>query len=174
MTESVLTEVQWVSASSPVCDDDQISQWVRAAVDGGLKDAPRRTSLPGVGLVTVRIVDEEESAGLNSEYRDKPGPTNVLAFPCDPVIPAMDDADEAEFGDLLVCWPVVVRESAEQTKSQLAHFAHMVVHGTLHLLGYDHISDDEAGVMEQLETDILCGLGYSNPYQVSEGLNSHV
>jgi len=111
--------------------------------------------------LSIRIVDEAESRDLNGQYRDKDYPTNVLSFPCD--LP--DDVDIELLGDLVICAQVVAREAAEQNKPAAAHWAHMTVHGCLHLLGYDHLDDDEAEQMEQLETHILAALGYPAPYQ---------
>lgn len=111
--------------------------------------------------LSVRIVDEQEGATLNQQYRGKTGPTNVLSFPA-------EFPEELEFpllGDLAICAPVIVREAAEQHKLPEAHWAHMVIHGTLHLLGYDHIDDSDALEMETLETRIMQKLGYSDPYQ---------
>jgi probable rRNA maturation factor len=111
--------------------------------------------------VSVYIVDEAESQELNSQYRGKDKPTNVLSFPAD--IP--EEVGIPLLGDLVVCAPVVEREAQEQGKTLEAHWAHMLVHGSLHLLGYDHIEDDEADVMEALETEIITGLGFPAPYQ---------
>lgn len=111
--------------------------------------------------VVIRIVDAEESAALNSAYRGKPGPTNVLSFPF--VVPA--GVPNELLGDLVICAPVVEREAREQDKSPEAHWAHMVVHGMLHLQGYDHIEDAEAEAMERREIEVLEGLGIENPYQ---------
>ncbi|MDT8895349.1 rRNA maturation RNase YbeY [Halomonas sp. I1] len=110
--------------------------------------------------LTIRFVDAEESRTLNRDYRDRDRPTNVLSFPfeCPPTVPI------PLLGDLVICHPVVVAEAEQQHKSLIDHYAHMVVHGTLHLLGYDHIEDDEAEVMEALERDILAGLGIADPY----------
>lgn len=112
--------------------------------------------------VSLYIVDEAEGEELNSQYRGKDYPTNVLSFPAD--IP--EEVGVPLLGDLVVCAPVVEREAQEQGKTLAAHWAHMLVHGTLHLLGFDHIDDDEAEAMEQLETEIITGLGYPAPYQV--------
>lgn len=111
--------------------------------------------------VSIYITDETESQELNLEYRGKDKPTNVLSFPAD--IP--DEVGIPLLGDLVVCAPVVETEAAEQGKSLDAHWAHMLIHGTLHLLGYDHIHDDEANVMEALETRLLAQLGFPNPYE---------
>ena len=119
------------------------------------------------GEVTVRIVADEESAALNEAYRGKQGPTNVLSFPADvPPLPA--DAGPLPLGDLVICAPVVEREAAAQGKTAAAHFAHLVVHGTLHLLGYDHEEDDAAALMEDKEREVLAGFGFADPYTVVE------
>jgi probable rRNA maturation factor len=110
--------------------------------------------------LTVRIVGPEEIRALNRDYRGKDKPTNVLSFPAD--IP--DHIDLPLLGDLIVCADVVRNEAAEQHKSTQDHWAHMVIHGTLHLLGFDHIDDDEAQEMELLEISILQQLGIDNPY----------
>lgn len=111
--------------------------------------------------VSVYIVDESEGQELNSQYRGKDYPTNVLSFPAD----IAEEVGIPLLGDLVVCAPVVEREAQEQDKTLQAHWAHMLVHGTLHLVGFDHIDDDEAEVMETLETQIVTGLGYPAPYQ---------
>ncbi|MGD8173378.1 rRNA maturation RNase YbeY [Vibrio sp. TRT 21S02] len=110
--------------------------------------------------VTVRIVDEQESHQLNLDYRGKDKPTNVLSFPFE----APPGMELDLLGDLIICRQVVEREAKEQDKPVLAHWAHMVVHGSLHLLGYDHIEDDEAEEMESLETEIMQGMGFKDPY----------
>jgi probable rRNA maturation factor len=111
--------------------------------------------------LTVRLVDVEESRALNRDYRGRDGPTNVLSFPFESppgiALPLL--------GDLVICHPVVVREAVEQDKPLRDHYAHMVVHGTLHLLGHDHLEDDEADAMEALEREILAGLGIADPYR---------
>lgn len=110
--------------------------------------------------VSVYIVDEQESQELNFQYRAKDKPTNVLSFPAD--IP--DEVGVPLLGDLVVCAPVVEREAKEQGKTLEAHWAHMLIHGTLHLLGYDHVEDDEAEVMEALETRLITQLNFPAPY----------
>ena len=114
--------------------------------------------------VTVRVVDSAESHQLNLTYRGKDKPTNVLSFPfeCPPGV------ELPLLGDLIICRQVVEREANEQNKPLLAHWAHMVVHGSLHLLGYDHIDDEEAEEMEALEVEFMQALGYDNPYQDDE------
>ena len=110
--------------------------------------------------LTIRIVDTEESHQLNHEYRGKDKPTNVLSFPFE----APPGIELDLLGDLIICRQVVEKEAEEQNKPLLAHWAHMVVHGSLHLLGYDHIEDDEAEEMESLETEIMQAMGYEDPY----------
>ena len=128
----------------------QIEQWATAAVQ------PQSDEVE----MTVRIVDEAESHELNLNYRGKDRPTNVLSFPFE----CPDEVELPLLGDLVICRQVVEREAQEQEKPLMAHWAHMVVHGSLHLLGYDHIEDDEAEEMESLETQIMMGLGFADPY----------
>ena len=129
---------------------EQIEQWATAAVQ------PQSDEVE----MTVRIVDEAESHVLNLNYRGKDRPTNVLSFPFE----CPDEVELPLLGDLVICRQVVEREAQEQDKPVMAHWAHMVVHGSLHLLGYDHIEDDEAEEMESLETQIMTGLGFADPY----------
>ena len=129
---------------------EQIEQWATAAVQ------PQSDEVE----MTVRIVGEAESHELNLNYRGKDRPTNVLSFPFE----CPDEVELPLLGDLVICRQVVEREAQEQDKPVMAHWAHMVVHGSLHLLGYDHIEDDEAEEMESLETQIMTGLGFADPY----------
>ncbi len=110
--------------------------------------------------ISVRIVSVAESAELNQHYRGKKGPTNVLSFPAD--IP--DFVKSPLLGDIVICATIVRQEANEQHKTLEAHWAHMLIHGTLHLLGYDHIEESEANVMEALETTILGKLNFPPPY----------
>ncbi|MEK7322977.1 MAG: rRNA maturation RNase YbeY [Pseudomonadota bacterium] len=128
----------------------QFEAWAAAALAG------RRVAAE----LSIRVVDEAEGGELNQTYRQRPGPTNVLSFPFDS--PAQ--LEIPLLGDVVICAPVVAREAREQDKPVLAHWAHMTVHGTLHLLGYDHETPAEADEMERLEARILGGLGYSDPY----------
>lgn len=119
---------------------------------------------PGGRELTVRIVDEAESRELNGSWRGRHRPTNVLAFPGGP--PGAGPAEsELPLGDLVICAPVVAREALEQGKAADSHWCHMVVHGTLHLAGYDHRTPAEAARMESLEREALAELGYPDPYR---------
>ena len=130
------------------------------------------TRLTMQGEVVVRIVDTAESAALNLQYRHKDGPTNVLSFPSQlqSDMPAemqaalVAELGDAPLGDLVICAPVIAAEAAQQGKTLHAHWAHMLVHGLLHLLEYDHITPAEAQVMEALEIEILGKMGYPDPY----------
>jgi len=115
-----------------------------------------RATRPGAAEITVRFVDAEEGRRLNALYRGKDCATNVLTFPY--------GQEPALAGDLVLCLPVVMREAAEQGKTPSAHFAHLVVHGMLHLQGYDHENGVEADIMERKERDILDQLGFPDPY----------
>ncbi|MFW2373451.1 MAG: rRNA maturation RNase YbeY [Gammaproteobacteria bacterium] len=130
-------------------DVKMLQQWAEVALPGQA-DAQ----------LGIRIVDETESQMLNRDYRGKDRPTNVLSFPME--LP--EQLELPMLGDLVICAPVVAREADEQNKSLQAHWAHMVIHGVLHLQGYDHIVDDEAEQMEALEIRLLQQLGFSNPY----------
>jgi probable rRNA maturation factor len=146
-----------------VPDAGHIQTWVNAAVQQAESDG---LTAKTATQMTVRIVEQDEMTGLNEQYRQKTGATNVLSFPFEtpPGMPV--DLMEAELGDVVVCAAVVMREAAEQGKTLIAHWAHMIVHGTLHLLGYDHIQNNDAQKMESLEIIVLAGLGYENPYSV--------
>jgi probable rRNA maturation factor len=109
----------------------------------------------------IRIVGENESRSLNNQYRGKDKPTNVLSFPMD--VP--EEFNTPMLGDLVICASVVEREAKEQRKPSRAHWAHMVVHGMLHLQGYDHENDDDAQEMEAIEIELLNELGFTNPYE---------
>lgn len=137
--------------SEAIPGEPVVRRWLAAALAGRREEAE----------VTVRIVDEAESAELNSTYRKKQGPTNVLSFPFE----APPGVELPLLGDIVICAPVVAREAREQGKTPEAHWAHMVVHGAFHLLGYDHIEPAEAEAMEALEKAVLAGLGYPNPYE---------
>jgi probable rRNA maturation factor len=111
--------------------------------------------------LVIRLVDEKESRQLNRDFRGRDRPTNVISFPFE----APAEVTLPLLGDLVICVQVVVREAAEQGKEPYAHWAHMVVHGVLHLLGYDHQNDSEAEKMERLERKILLSLDFPDPYK---------
>ncbi|HUH90711.1 MAG TPA: rRNA maturation RNase YbeY [Lysobacter sp.] len=125
-------------------------RWVAAALDGRIREAD----------LAIRLVDAKEGKSFNRHYRGKDYATNVLSFPAD--LP--EGVKLPLLGDLVICAPVVAREAAEQGKSLNAHYAHLTVHGVLHLLGWDHEDEREAECMEQLEREILATLGIADPY----------
>lgn len=143
-------DVQFASDSQQLPSETQLQIWARAALVGRRQDTE----------LSVRIVDAAESQQLNFQYRQKDKPTNVLSFPAD--FPA--ELDLPLLGDLVICAPVVEQEAIDQQKSLEAHWAHMIVHGVLHLLGYDHIDERDADIMESLETQILTNAGLPAPY----------
>lgn len=148
---NLLLDIQQ-ACSGPVPDEAELRRWISAALDGQ-READTEISL--------RLVDDAEMSQLNQTWRGKRGPTNVLSFPCE--LPA--GLDLPMLGDIVICAPVVQREAAEQGKPLQAHWAHMLVHGTLHLLGFDHIDDTDAEIMEALESRILGTLNYPCPYR---------
>ncbi len=120
--------------------------------------------------VVIRVVDEQESQELNRGFRSKDCPTNVLSFQYEnmPMLSEHDVQNSADIdylGDLIMCQPVILREANEQHKTYLQHWAHMLVHGLLHLQGFDHVKEIEADIMEAREIEILRGLGFPNPYE---------
>ena len=137
------------AADEPLPADAALIGWAQAAWQGEA-DAG----------VVIRLVGADESQTLNRDYRGKDRPTNVLSFPFD--VPPGVPCDH--LGDLVICAPVVQAEAAEQGKSPESHWAHMVVHGMLHLQGFDHMDEAEAEEMEAIEKEILLGLGYRDPY----------
>jgi probable rRNA maturation factor len=151
-------DVEVNSSSTKIPSVENIELWISAALQSDELNQAE---------VSVYIVDEAESQELNAQYRGKDKPTNVLSFPAD--IP--DEVGVPLLGDLVICAPVVEREAQEQGKTLEAHWAHMLVHGTLHLLGYDHVEDDEADVMEALETRLITQLHFPAPY--TEALESN-
>ena len=147
---AVELEVQVASDALDIPSQQQFDEWVTAVM--------AEARIP-VELV-IRIVDEAESRALNSQYRGRDKPTNVLSFPFEP----LPELKLNHLGDLVICAPVVQREAAEQHKPEAAHWAHMVVHGLLHLQGYDHQNEQDAVAMESMEISIMERLGYPNPY----------
>ncbi len=132
-----------------------------------LKSLPRASdaAIAENAELSIRIIDESESASLNETYRQKKGPTNILSFPC----PKVPGTDINLLGDLAICAPLVIKEAAQQSKSIESHWAHLTVHGVLHLQGFDHEDAAAAEEMETLEISILNTLGYTDPYQEIKG-----
>ncbi|EHR41861.1 MULTISPECIES: rRNA maturation RNase YbeY [Alishewanella] len=151
---SIILDLQLASSAQDLPDTTQFQTWLDAAILPFQEQAE----------VTIRVVDAAESQQLNLQYRGKDKPTNVLSFPfqCPPGI------ELPLLGDLVICAQVVATEAAEQGKPLASHWAHMVVHGCLHLLGFDHINDADAEQMEAEEIQILQQLGISNPYLLDE------
>ncbi|ABR75293.1 protein of unknown function UPF0054 [Actinobacillus succinogenes 130Z] len=155
MMKGVIIDLQIVSEDQTnLPTPEQFTQWATAAVRAEALEPE----------ITIRIVDEAESHDLNLTYRGKDRPTNVLSFPFE----CPEEVELPLLGDLVICRQVVEREAEQQGKPLPAHWAHMVVHGCLHLLGYDHIEDDEAVEMESLETQIMTELGFEDPYSYDE------
>lgn len=129
-------------------------KWVAAALAGRIREAD----------LAIRLVDAKEGRALNRHYRGRDYATNVLSFPADLPEGLPEGVRLPLLGDLVLCAPVIAREAREQGKPLASHYAHMTVHGTLHLLGWNHEDDVEAEAMEQLERGILAGLGIGDPY----------
>lgn len=144
-------DFQIVSQSKQLPGKEQFQLWVDAVLTDGSQDSE----------IVIRIVDEAEMIQFNEQYRNKKGSTNILSFPFDPP----EEADSCLLGDLLVCAPIVELEAQQQNKILTHHWAHMIVHGVLHLIGYDHINDLDADEMESLEIKILKSIKIDNPYQ---------
>lgn len=148
-------DLQVASEAAGLPAEAQLRQWCELALRQRQNDSE----------LTIRLVDEAEGRELNRTWRHKDYATNVLSFPAD--VPD-ELLDIPLLGDLVICAPVVAREAAEQGKEPAAHWAHLVIHGCLHLLGYDHIEDAEAEEMEDLERQLLAELGYPDPYAADE------
>ena len=153
---------------------EQLERWALAALDPSL--SARHASLRWPAELTIRITGVAESSALNQRFRQRSGPTNILSFPFEPPPglapqhPAFAPIS-ALLGDLVICAPLVRQEAAEQGKSETAHWAHLVVHGVLHLLDFDHSTSDEAATMEAMEIRILDALGFPPPYEVNDDAN---
>jgi len=152
--------IQRVCKAPGIPADAKLRTWVEAALKGHRQHAE----------ITLRLADSRESQQLNLCYRHKDQPTNVLAFPADYDLPVGVSAQlraelENKLGDLVICVPLVAVEAEQQGKPLEQHWAHLVIHGCLHLLGFDHLNDKQAEAMETLEIKILATLGIPNPYQ---------
>jgi probable rRNA maturation factor len=150
---AVVVTVQNASRAAGVPQRNELERWARHALAADVR-----------GELTVRIVGESESAELNARYRGKRGATNVLSFGAE--APPEAAGELLPFGDLVICADVVEREAREQGKAPAAHWAHMIVHGALHLQGYDHETARDAGIMEARERDLLAELGFPDPYSI--------
>lgn len=158
---AVIVDLQIADDGDDHPPPSSIEHWLTTAISCAQQHVDNTTASPDVEFeLTVRIVDRQEITALNHQYRHKNKATNVLSFPAE--LP--DHIDLPLLGDLVICADVVRQEAIEQHKTLTAHWAHMLVHGTLHLLGYDHIDDDEAKEMEDLEVIILDKLEVANPY----------
>jgi probable rRNA maturation factor len=151
--------VQIACADRDIPDPNRIQAWVAAVI------ADADVGVDGETEVSVRVVGAEEMQSLNREYRDQDKPTNVLSFPAGEVA-GMPDDQARLLGDVVICADVVRDEAVAQGKGLADHWGHMLVHGTLHLLGYDHIKSVEAAEMERLEVQILTSQGVADPYRV--------
>jgi probable rRNA maturation factor len=142
--------VQNANSFTPVPSDRQFERWASAALHKH-----------GDAELLIRLVDRQESRQLNARYRHQNKPTNVLSFPAD--LP--EEVGLALLGDIVICAPIVAEEARDQHKTAEAHWAHLTIHGILHLLGHDHEAEEEASEMESLETGILQSLGFPDPYR---------
>jgi len=157
---TVITDLINDSDGESVPDPERFRHWAETTIQ--TVQPPRPAGKPV--SVSIRIVDSNESAALNHRFRDKDYATNVLSFGCELPDMMLTQMAEQPLGDLVICAAVVDREAQEQNKTIDAHWAHMVVHGILHLSGYDHIDDEDAQQMESQEIRILAHLGFDNPY----------
>lgn len=148
-------DLQYTEPSEEPPSKDNFQKWVNLAYI-------EKQSVPA--QVSIRIVSEAESQSLNTEYRNKNKPTNVLSFPMELPEQLIHELDTVMLGDLVICGSVVESEAVQQGKSSLSHWAHMVIHGMLHLQGYDHVSESDAEQMEDLEVKLLKKIGVNNPY----------
>ncbi len=152
-------EIQNPFGFDTIPENTDLNSWV----DVALQDQKQKSSM------VIRFVDEAEGLDLNHTYRGKKSTTNVLSFPFEKpdFLLEMPELDEelAHLGDLVLCEPVILKEAAQQNKSKQQHWAHLIVHGTLHLQGYEHLNDEDATIMEALEVEILKKLGFDNPYK---------
>lgn len=157
MDAGVSVDVQMASAVASVPDESEILSWVAEVIS--------ELAVERECEMSIRIVDEEEGRELNKQYRDMDKATNVLSFPADSdTLGKLPPDLPCSLGDIVICGPIVEREAAAQHKDASAHWAHLLVHGTLHLLGYDHEADAEAMAMEAIETRILKRRGVRDPY----------
>ena len=156
MASLVSIDVQIASKSDSIPDNEEIESWLTRAVRGSVQKGDLE--------ISIRIVDEIEGRQMNKRFRAQDKATNVLSFPAE--LPEWPVDTPKILGDIVICGPVVEREALEQGKQIGDHWAHMLVHGALHLLGYDHESDEDAKLMESLETELLAKRGIADPYAI--------
>ncbi len=149
-----MIDIQIASSDTHIPSIDMLTAWARAAVN----------LFPENCAMSIRVTDEKEMIQLNRDYRHIDKATNVLSFPAELPDVIKDVLAEPLLGDIVICATIIEREAFEQNKNLEAHWAHIVIHGTLHLLGYDHIKDEEAEKMETLEIELLSLFGYADPY----------
>lgn len=152
MTVEIELQIATTLPNTPTLTN--VKKWVSAALN----------HIQRSGELSIRIVDETEMSELNGQYRNKPKPTNVLSFPCQLPAPIRGHL----LGDIVICAPVIEREAKEQEKNLSAHWAHMLIHGVLHLCGFDHENEQDALLMESTEITILHELGFPDPYKVEK------
>lgn len=152
-------QVQRATTSATTPDDEQFRLWVELVLEHTQGEHEHEY------LLAIRIVDEEEGRSFNHQYRHKDDATNVLSFPAELPAGLPPEIKQEQLGDLLICAPVVAREAKEQGKVAADHWAHLTIHGVLHLLGYDHQQAEDAVIMEAIETSILASMAISNPYE---------
>ena len=157
----VRVDVQIATPDASVPSEDEIRWWMSHAVEAATDDDCAEVE------IAVRIVGEDEGLELNKQYREGNKATNVLSFPADPLQPQIADGGPRILGDVVICAPIVQREALDQGKDPASHWSHLLVHGTLHLLGYDHQTVAEAERMEALERDLLAERGIADPYAVA-------
>jgi probable rRNA maturation factor len=171
----IKVDVQYASEQTDLPSKKSLTAWVKAVWQSPLAppslplQEDRKIARPSGGKrktveLTIRIVDETEAQQLNETWRQRSYPTNVLSFPYE----SPPGIEIPLLGDMVICAPVVAREASEQHKTLEAHWAHLVIHGTLHLLGYDHQEETQALAMETIEINVLNNLGYPNPYHIIE------
>lgn len=151
---SVKLTLQLASAEPSAPSAEQLLRWAQAALGPA----------PGPAAITIRVADEAEIQSLNKDWRKRDAPTNALAFP----LSGGAGAPSGVAGDVVACAPVIKREAAAQNKTLAAHWAHVIIHGVLHLMGYDHVNEQDAVAMEAKEIAILKNLGFPDPYALNE------
>ena len=147
-------DIQHASSTPIPVTDDTLKIWINIAFNTQIHD----------GEISLRTVDVEEMSKLNQEYRQKSGPTNILSFPSSLPVNIQEQLEQPHLGDLVICPDVLIQEAKEQNKALASHWAHIVIHGTLHLLGHDHMNPEEEKIMQAYEIELLQTLNIANPY----------